>query len=72
MKVLKSSAHVRTMRHARSFRSVRTSTGVSMAHLDRARLRREEEWLARREERRSSPSGVHRSSAGIVRKDAGS
>ena len=52
MLTLKTSWHIRTMRHIRSFRSCPTATGESMAHLDGARVAREEEGLAKRQERR--------------------
>lgn len=52
MLTLRNSRHIRTMRHAKSFRSCPNATGVSMAHLDRARIAREGERLAQREARR--------------------
>ena len=54
MLTLKSSAQVRTCGHVRSFRSVANSTGISLEHLDRARLQREWARLAAREARRLS------------------
>ena len=52
MLTLKTSAHIRTMKHIKSFRSGPTATGVSMTHLDRGRILLEEERLASREARR--------------------
>ncbi len=52
MLVLKTSAHVRMMRHLRTFRSIPNSTGVSMHHLERTRLRLEEDRLLSRMARR--------------------
>jgi len=52
MLTLRSIKHVRTSRNIKSFRSCPHATGVSMSHLDRARLAREKERLAAREERR--------------------
>ena len=44
---------IQTNRNIRSYRSCPTSTGVSMAHLDRERLGREALRLAQREQRRA-------------------
>ena len=52
MLTLKSSAQVRTSRHVRGFRSCANSTGISVEHLDRARLQRESAGLAATEARR--------------------
>ncbi|MFH1218914.1 MAG: hypothetical protein V1694_00470 [Candidatus Eisenbacteria bacterium] len=55
---IKTSKQIRTIRHLKSFRSCRTATGVSMAHLDRGRIYREEMRLANRELRRQWLEGV--------------
>lgn len=52
MLTAKTSKQVRTMRNTKSFRSCQQATGESLTHVDRARLSREEERLATREERR--------------------
>lgn len=52
MLTLKTSAHIRTIRHSKSFRSCPNATGVSMAHLDLRRILLEEKRLAWREGRR--------------------
>ena len=52
MLTLKTSAHIGTMRRIKIFRSFPNATGVSMAHLDRARIGQEKEKLAATEERR--------------------
>jgi len=52
MLTLKNRRHVRTMRNIKSFRSCPNATGVSMQHLDRARIRLEQERLALREKHR--------------------
>ena len=56
MLTLKTSKHIRTNRNTKSFRSCEHATGESLAHVDRARLAREEERLAAREERVLPPS----------------
>lgn len=53
MLTVKGAAHLRTMRQSKSFRSGGTSTGVSMVHLDRGRVRFEYERLACRERHRT-------------------
>jgi len=45
-------AHIRTSRNIKSFRSAKTSTGMSMALLDAARIATQEERLALREIKR--------------------
>ena len=52
MLTLKSSAHIRKIRHSKSFRSCPNATGVSLAHLDRRRTLLEGKTLASREARR--------------------
>ena len=52
MLTLKTSAHIRSIRHSKSFRSCPNATGVSLAHLDRRRILLEEKRLAWRETRR--------------------
>lgn len=52
MLTLKSSAHIRTIRHSKSFRSCPNATGILMTHLERQRIAREEQRLASREARR--------------------
>ena len=52
MITFRTTRQVRTSRNIKSFRSCRHVTGVSMAHLGRARLTREKNGLAGREERR--------------------
>ena len=47
----KSSAHIRTVRNLKGFRSGPHATGVSMAHLERRRMLLDEERLARRQAR---------------------
>ena len=49
---IKTSKQIRTIRHLKSFRSIPNATGVSMEHLDRGRIYREEMRLANRELRR--------------------
>ena len=56
MLTLKTSKHIRTNRNTKSFRSCPPATGESLAHVDRARLAREEERVAAREERVLPPS----------------
>ena len=53
MLTLRTSKHIRTMRNTKSYRSCPTGTGVSMAHLDRARTILERGRLISREARRS-------------------
>jgi len=53
----KSLAHIRTSKHVKSFRSCPTATGESMAHLDKGRIVREEDRLAKRQERRRRLAG---------------
>lgn len=52
MLTLKSSAHIRTIRHIKSFRACPNATGILMTHLERQRIAREEQRLASREARR--------------------
>ena len=52
MITLKNSAHIRTCRNIRGFRSCQHAIGVSLSHLDVERLAREEDRLASREMRR--------------------
>lgn len=49
MLALKGTAHIRTMRQRKSFRSSRNATGVSLIPLDRGRIQFECERLAYRE-----------------------
>ena len=48
----KTSSHIRNMRNAKSFRSGRTSMGVSMSHADKEIMSSETERLLQRNERR--------------------
>lgn len=52
MLTLKDSAHIRTNRHIKGFRSCEPYTAVSLARLDRGRIAFEEEKMAWREARR--------------------
>ena len=52
MLTIKTSSHIRNMRNVKSFRSCRTSTGVSMSHADKEIMSRERERLLQRMERR--------------------
>ena len=47
----RTSAHVSSSKNIKSFHSCRHTTGVSMAHLDRTRIRREDERLRARKAR---------------------
>jgi len=49
---IKTLKQIRTMRHLKGYRSCRTTTGVSMEHLDRGRIYNEEMRLVNRELRR--------------------
>jgi len=48
----RTSAHISTSKNIKSFRSCLHSTGPSMAHVDRTRIRREDERLRERKARR--------------------
>jgi hypothetical protein len=52
MLTIKNSNHLRTMRHLKSFRSGRTSTGASMWQAELGRIYQEEVALLHRERRR--------------------
>lgn len=52
MLTMRSMKHVRTSRNIKSFHSCPHATGISLAHLDAARLALEAERLANRERRR--------------------
>jgi len=52
MLTIKTSPHIRISKHIKGYRSGRHGTGVSIPHLDLARVRLEEERLVRREARR--------------------
>ena len=52
MLLIKTSDHIRTMRNTKSYRSGRTSTGISMSHVDAEILFREAIRLSQRNNRR--------------------
>lgn len=52
MLTIKTSPHIRIGKHIKGYRSGRHGTGVSVPHLDLARITLEEEKLALREARR--------------------
>jgi hypothetical protein len=52
MLTIKTSPHIRISKHIKGYRSGRHGTGVSVSHLDLARVRLEEKRLALREARR--------------------
>lgn len=52
MLTIKSMKHLPTGRNVKSFRSCQHATGVSMGHLDKGRIAREEHRLMAREARR--------------------
>ena len=49
MSYIRTSKQIRTMRHAKSFRSCRTCAGAPMDHLDRGSIYMEKTRLANRE-----------------------